>query len=80
MNPSSAAKADINNTTITLWWNPRWHSKGTYLTLIGFAQCVNKNSLSERRKNDRAEQTDLLYANAKEFKVGDFRLEQSPYL
>ena len=34
--------------------------------LRDFAQCVNKESLSERRNYVRAEQTDLLYANAKD--------------
>ena len=36
------------------------------IQLRGFAQCVNTESSSERRNYVRAEQTDLLYADAKD--------------
>ena len=41
-------------------------TKEAPLELGGFAQCVNKESSSERRNYVRAEQTDLLYANGKD--------------
>ena len=46
----------------------------------GFAQCVNKSS-SGRCNYARAEQTDLLYADAMDLiQSGEFRLEKPPYL
>ena len=47
------------------WWNPPWRGEGAYLTKTFSPQCVNKNS-SERCCYVRSEQTDLLYANAKD--------------
>ena len=45
-------------------WNPLWRDEGAYLRC--FAQCVNKESLSERRNYVWPEQTNVLYADAKD--------------
>ena len=47
------------------WWNPPWRDEGAYLTKTFSPQCINKNS-SERCCYVRSEQTDLVYANAKD--------------
>ena len=47
------------------WWNPPWCGEGAYLTKTFSPQCINKNS-SERFCYVRSEQTDLVYANAKD--------------
>ena len=47
------------------WWNPPWCGEGAYLTKTFSPQCINKNS-SERCCYVRSEQTDLVYANAKD--------------
>ena len=50
------------------------------IQLKGFIQCVNKENWLKRRKYVRAEQADLLYANTKDLKVEELRLEVPLYL
>ena len=44
--------------TILPRWNPPWRAEGAYLTK-GFAQCIDKESSSERGNCVQSEQTDL---------------------